>query len=140
MRTLSQAVAAKLRLVAKYGRTGPALRRGLAMLARGEFAGFWRKLFRSLDGPDFEDGDSYDETAAYDAWKAAHALTDVDRDQLRREAAALADPPLFSVLLLAAGAGPELAPLCRIRSAADVSVVGIVRRPRRGCPCLPASR
>ncbi len=103
MRTLSQAVAAKLRLVAKYGRTGPALRRGLAMLARGEFAGLWRKLFRSLDGPDFEDEGSYDEQAAYDAWQAAHALTDADRDRLRREASALADPPRFSVLLLAAG-------------------------------------
>ncbi len=106
--TLGQAVVAKLRLVAKYGRTGPALRRGLAMLARGDFAGLWRKTFQALDGPDLEGREPYDEAAAYAAWRQARALTDADRERLRREAAALADPPLFSVLLHTAAAGPEL--------------------------------
>ena len=67
--TIGQAVVAKLRLVAKYGRTGPALRRGLAMLARGDFAGVWRKLFRALDGPDFEGREPHDEAGAYEAWR-----------------------------------------------------------------------
>ncbi len=106
--TIGQAVAAKLRLVAKYGRTGPALRRGLAMLVRGDFAGVWRKLFRALDGPDFEGREPHDEAGAYEAWRRARALSDADRERLRREAAAFADPPLFSVLLDAAGAQADL--------------------------------
>lgn len=101
--SFGQALAAKLRLVAKYGRTTAALRRGLGLLARGDFAGLRRRLFRGLDGPDFGDEGAYDEDAAYDAWRRDRALTDQDRDRLRREAAALADPPVFSVLLYAGG-------------------------------------
>src|SRR5207302_1466253 len=102
-RALGHAVVAKLRLLRKYWQTGPALRRGLGMLARGEFRRLWRKLFQGLDGPDLEGGEPYDEGRAYDAWRRSRALTDADRDRLRREDAALADPPAFSILLHAGG-------------------------------------
>jgi glycosyltransferase involved in cell wall biosynthesis len=108
VRALAFAVASKLRLLRKYVHTGPALRRGLALLAHGDFARLWDKLFKGLNGPDLEGREPYDEAAAYAAWRQAHALTSEDRARLRAEAAALADPPLFSLLLTAAGGGAEL--------------------------------
>ena len=107
-RALGHAVVAKLRLLRKYWQTGPALRRGLGMLARAEFRRLWRKLFQGLDGPNLRGGEPYDEGQAYDAWRRSRALTDADRDRLRREAAALADPPIFSVLLRAGGGDADV--------------------------------
>jgi GT2 family glycosyltransferase len=104
VRALGRAAAAKFALVRKYRHTGAALQRALGMLARGDFARLWRALFRSLNGPDFEFREPYDDDAAYAAWCSAGALTDADRERLRAEAAALAAPPRFAVLLaLSAG-------------------------------------
>ena len=78
------------------------------MLIRGDFTLLWRKLFQSINGPDLEAWESHDEDAAYNAWMRGHALTDADRTRLRREAGALADPPVFSILLHAAGCEGDL--------------------------------
>jgi len=108
VRAFAHAVASKLHLLRKYVHTGPALRRGLALLARGEFARLWEKLFKGLNGPDLEGREPYDEAHAYEAWRKAHALTDGDRARLRTEAAALAEPPLLSLLLPATGTEADL--------------------------------
>jgi O-antigen biosynthesis protein len=99
LRALGHAVAAKVALVHKYRHTGTALRRALGMLARGDFARLGKALFRTLNGPDFEKPEPYEDDEAYAAWRRSRGLSDVDRARLRAEAAALAEPPTFSVLL-----------------------------------------
>ena len=101
-RALAHALAAKARLLRKYWHTGAALRRGFSLLLRGEFKQLWRKIFRGVNGPDLEGRESYDANVAYEAWRRRRTLADAERDRLRREAAALADPPVFSVLMQAA--------------------------------------
>ena len=100
---LYHAAVAKVKLARKYWQTSRVLGRGLAMLTRGDFAGLSRKLFQGLNGPDLEGKEPYDEVQAYEAWRASRRLTVEDRDRLRAEAAALSDPPLFSILLPTTG-------------------------------------
>jgi GT2 family glycosyltransferase len=103
-RALGEALAAKVRLLRKYAHTRQALWRAAGLLLRGDFGRLREKLFRGMNGPDLEGREPYDEGRAYEAWRRRRALTDADRERLRAEAAALADPPRFSVLLpLSAG-------------------------------------
>ena len=99
LRALGHAVFAKIKLARKYWQTGRILRRGLAMLAHGDFGGLARKSFRGLNGPDLESREPYDENQVYEAWRASRRLTDEHRERLRAEAYVLSKPPRFSVLL-----------------------------------------
>jgi GT2 family glycosyltransferase/SAM-dependent methyltransferase len=92
---LARAVIGKLR----QARPGPLLRKGLRLLRQGRFGEFARRLFHGLRRPRFTDAGHYDVEAEYDAWRRRRLLTDADRQRLRREAEALADPPRLSVLM-----------------------------------------
>ena len=100
---LRYALTSKIRLLRKYAHTRQALGRALGMLARGDFSRLRGKLFQGLNGPDLEGREPYDETQAYNAWRLSRRLTDRDRANLRAEAAALAAPPRFSILLALTG-------------------------------------
>jgi glycosyltransferase involved in cell wall biosynthesis len=99
LQAFGHALISKVKLLRKYWHTKQALGRALGMLARGDFARLRQKLFQGLNGPDLEGQEPYDEIQAYEAWRLSRRLTDEDRAGLRAEAAPLADPPCFSVLL-----------------------------------------
>ncbi|HBI43916.1 MAG TPA: hypothetical protein DDY78_13855 [Planctomycetales bacterium] len=103
LQAYGHALVSKVKLLRKYWHTKQALGRALRMLARGDFARLRHKLFQGLNGPDLEGREPYDETQAYEAWRLSRRLTDDDRANLRAEAAALADPPRFSILLSLTG-------------------------------------
>jgi O-antigen biosynthesis protein len=103
LQAFGHALVSKVKLLRKYRHSKQALWRALGMLTRGDLARIRHKLFRGLNGPDLEAREPYDEAQAYDAWRQSRRLTDQDRAGLRAEAAALADPPLFSVLLTLSG-------------------------------------
>ena len=93
------ALSNKLGLLFRYQCAGRVLSRGASDLLHGRFSRVRRKLFQGLHdartlrsaGPvDFDE---------YADWRRRRALTDADREQLRAEAAALADPPVISVLM-----------------------------------------
>jgi O-antigen biosynthesis protein len=103
LQAFGHALVSKLKLLRKYWHTKQALGRALRLLARGDFARLRQKLFQGLNGPDLEGQEPYDEMQAYEAWCLSRRLSDEDRACLRAEAAALADPPCFSILLFLTG-------------------------------------
>ncbi len=104
LQALGHALVCKVKLLRKYCRTRQAIGRALALLARGDFARIKHKLYRGLNGPDFEGREPYDEAAGLRSLASlSRALTDQGRGALRAEAAALADPPVVSILLTLGG-------------------------------------
>lgn len=96
---LGRALGGKLGLLWKYRCLGPALLRGLALLARGRVGTFVRKLYAGLDGNVNDTPEHYSHEDAYAAWVENRRLTDADRERLRAEAERMADPPVISVLV-----------------------------------------
>lgn len=96
---LALAVRGKFGLLFKYDCFGPALWRGVKLLLRGGFREFGRKMYDGLHGMSADEATGHARGPAYAQWRANRVLTDADRQRLRAEAAALASPPLLSVLM-----------------------------------------
>src|SRR5262249_19907116 len=96
---LYHALARKLRLLRAYRCTLATLGRGLGLLFRGRIGELWRRLFRGLPDSRRMDADGDQARAAYAAWQKQRELIDADRERLREEAKAMADPPLMSVIM-----------------------------------------
>lgn len=89
----------KLALFRQYQCTLPAVGRGLSDLIRGRFGTLRKKLFQGFHDDRVLAPVGSSAQDMYSEWRAKRALTDADRDALRAEAAALADPPVISVLM-----------------------------------------
>src|SRR4029077_14757396 len=72
--------------------------RGLALLARGRFGEFARRIFKGLPDSRRMDADGDHARAAYAAWRRQREMTDANRQRLRAEAAAMAKPPGLSIV------------------------------------------
>jgi len=96
---LMQAMLRKLKLLSAYRCFGASLLRGLGLLARGQFGKVFGKIFKGLPDSRRLDADGDAARAAYAAWRRQRELTDADRAKLRQEAAALANPPLISIIM-----------------------------------------
>ena len=92
------AITRKVKLLYQYGVMGRTLRNGLAMLARGDLGGVRDKILLGLNRANGGGYDAYDRNLAYIEWCDRHELTKADRESMRAEAAAMADPPLISIL------------------------------------------
>jgi GT2 family glycosyltransferase len=101
---LVHAFSCKLKLLLTHGRTWRAVGNGLGLLARGRFGRVKHKLLGALKGPSPLATPLEDAQHAYDAWRRRRQFTNTDRHRLRAEAAAMAHPPLISVILPPAGA------------------------------------
>ena len=95
---LVHALARKLRLLRAYNCTFGTLGRAMRLLLHGRLGEVERRLFKGLPDSRRMDADGDHARAAYAAWRQRRALTDADRQKLRDEAAAMADPPLISVI------------------------------------------
>jgi glycosyltransferase involved in cell wall biosynthesis len=108
---LGRALGAALRQAWWDGPTGLALGDALRLLLRGRWGEFKKRLLQNLPGPSPLAPPAQDPDEVYRAWRKRWTLTDADRDQMRAEAATLANPPVISVLLpLADGAAVNLRP------------------------------
>jgi GT2 family glycosyltransferase len=96
---LPMALRGKFGLLFKYGCFGPALWRGVKLLLGGRFREFGRKIYDGLHGMAADCVADYSREPAYRQWRENNRLTDTDRARLRAEAAALAKPPLISILM-----------------------------------------
>jgi glycosyltransferase involved in cell wall biosynthesis len=96
---LTRAVRTKARLLLEHGLFWKSLGRGLLLLLQGRIPQFRAKLDKSLPGPGYQSPEWYDNNKAYEVWRRLHHLTDADRERLRREGAAIENPPLISVLM-----------------------------------------
>jgi GT2 family glycosyltransferase len=98
-RAWAAAAGRKLGLLRQYQCTLPAIGRGLADLFRGRFGKLRKKLFQGFHDDRILAPVGTSAQELYAEWRAKRALTDADRDALRAEADALADPPVISVLM-----------------------------------------
>jgi GT2 family glycosyltransferase len=96
---LWQAFSSKIKLLYEHGQLTKSLGRGLLMLLRGRLGQFRKNYFKGLDGPTLQSAGYYDLNKAYEVWRKHRQLTDADRERMRRIAAAMAYPPLISVLM-----------------------------------------
>ncbi|MFL5341944.1 MAG: glycosyltransferase [Gemmataceae bacterium] len=96
---LWQAVSKKFRLLFAYRCAFASAGRGLGLPARGRFGEFARRVFKGLPDSRRLDADGDHARAAYAAWRRQRELTDANRQRLRAEAAALANPPVISIIM-----------------------------------------
>lgn len=87
-----RSVKSKWREIQVRNRLGPAFKKGVKLLLKGDFSALKGKVVQSL-------GSAADTTPEdYLKWRAHHALTDAKRAQMKAATAAMKDPPYFSIL------------------------------------------
>jgi GT2 family glycosyltransferase len=96
---LWQGFLARLRVIREHRQLLPALGRGLKYLCCGNVSGILDRCHNGLNRPDPPILGGYNLNKAYKVWWEAHRLTDADRERLAAEVAALAAPPVISVLM-----------------------------------------
>jgi glycosyltransferase involved in cell wall biosynthesis len=96
---LMRALRSKAQILLKHGLFWRSLGRGLLLLMRGQLPQFREKLDKGLVRPSYESPEWYEANKAYEVWRNLHALTDADRERLRREGSAFDKPPLISILM-----------------------------------------
>jgi glycosyltransferase involved in cell wall biosynthesis len=96
---LWHAFASKVKLLYQHSQLTKSLGRGLLMVLRGQLGKFRTNYFKGLEGPTLQSTGCYDVNKAYELWRKHWHLTEAGRQQMRRVAAAMKDPPVISVLM-----------------------------------------
>lgn len=99
MFSLLHALRRKFAMLRAHHNTGRVLLRGLWLLLTGQWQAVRERTVLGLTDPRHDQSAAYEPNTAYRNWRQQHALTDTDRARLRAEAATMADPPRFSILL-----------------------------------------
>lgn len=90
----TRAIPAKLKAAYQSGSLAALGKRALKALLKRDPDAFRRKCLHGLSAPT-----AIPQNVAYQMWRQKHELTDLDRQRLQREIAALAHPPLISLVL-----------------------------------------